>query len=197
MIDPASGKPVLILISANLEWKVVVEHFHPACLEDTPYGKFFYQATATRQVIFFHGGWGKINAAGSTQYAISCWSPKLIINPGTCGGFQGLAKYGEVILAEKTIVYDIIEQMGDQREAISTYTTELDLSFLKKPYPQVVRKTMLISGDRDLVPSEIPELRRKYGTIAGDWESGAIALYCQCKWGTLPDPARRIRPGGR
>ena len=175
MTDPAFGKPVVILISADLEWKVVVEHLHPTCLEDTPYGKYFYLTMNSRKVIFFHGGWGKINAAGSTQFAISRWDPKLIINAGTCGGFQGLVKYGEVVLAEKTIVYDLIEQMGDQEEAIRTYQTELDLSFLKKPYPQVVRKTLLISGDRDLVSSEIPELKRKYGAIAGDWESGAIA----------------------
>jgi len=175
LIDPASREPVVILISADLEWKVVVEHLHPTCLEDTPYGKYFHLTMDSRQVIFFHGGWGKINAAGSTQFAISHWNPQVIINLGTCGGFMGFVEYGEVILAEKTIVYDLIEQMGDQEEAIRTYQTELDLSFLKKPYPQVVRKTLLISGDRDLVSSEIPELKRKYGAIAGDWEAGAIA----------------------
>ena len=32
-----------------------------------------------------------------------------------------------------------------------------------------------MSADRDLVPEEIPGLKSKYGAIAGDWESGAIA----------------------
>ena len=67
-----------------------------------------------------------------------------------------------MILADKTIVYDLIEQMLDPDVAIRAYTTELDLSFLHEPYPQPVRRTLLVSGDRDLVAGEIPELMRKY-----------------------------------
>jgi adenosylhomocysteine nucleosidase len=41
-----------------------------------------------------------------------------------------------------------------------------------------VCRTLLVSGDRDLVPAEIPALRTKYAAVAGDWESGAIAHTC-------------------
>ena len=34
---------------------------------------------------------------------------------------------------------------------------------------------MLVSADRDLVPAEIEYLETRYGAIAADWESGAIA----------------------
>ena len=146
-------------------------------LEPTPYGDCFHlKLSSGDELVFLHGGWGKIKAAGSTQYAISRWNPKLIINLGTCGGFAGQVELNEVILADKTIVYDLIEQMLDPDVAIRAYTTELDLSFLREPYPQPVRKTLLVSGDRDLVAGEIPELMRKYGAVAGDWESGAIAF---------------------
>jgi adenosylhomocysteine nucleosidase len=72
-------------------------------------------------------------------------------------------------------VYDIIEQMGDQAEHIAFYTTALDLSWLNEPYPQPVLRTLLVSADRDLLAAEIPRLKRDYGAVAGDWESGAIA----------------------
>lgn len=165
----------MILISADIEWKVVADHYQPARMDKTPYGNYFLQTIDSRQNIFFHGGWGKINAAGSTQFAISRWNPGLVVNLGTCGGFSGMVELYEVILVNKVIVYDLIEQMGDQEEAIHYYTTEIDLSFLREPYPQLVRKTVIVSGDRDLQTDEISDLNHKYGAVAGDWESGAIA----------------------
>jgi adenosylhomocysteine nucleosidase len=164
-------------MSASQEWQAVLGYYHPATLEPTPYGdSFHFKIASGDDLLFLHGGWGKIKAAGSVQYAISCWNPKLIINLGTCGGFAGQVELNEVILADKTIVYDLVEQMLDPDVAIRTYTTELDLSFLHEPYPQPVRKTLLVSGDRDLVAGEIPELMRKFDAVAGDWESGAIAF---------------------
>jgi adenosylhomocysteine nucleosidase len=58
---------------------------------------------------------------------------------------------------------------------LAHFSTELDLSWLGAPLPLQVRRTLLVSGDRDLIPAEIPWLREKFGAIAGDWESGAIA----------------------
>jgi adenosylhomocysteine nucleosidase len=128
-----------------------------------------------KPVIFIHGGWGKVAAAGSAQYAISKWRPKMLVNIGTCGGFEGEIAKGEIILVEKTLIYDIYEQMGDPAEHIRHYVTEIDNSWLKEPLPLRVVRTMLLSGDRDLLCEEIPSLKAKYGAIAGDWESGAIA----------------------
>jgi adenosylhomocysteine nucleosidase len=66
--------------------------------------------------------------------------------------------------------------MGDFDEHIAYYSTRPDLSWLKEPLPCPVRRGLLVSGDRDLVVEEIPELKRRYGAAAGDWESGAIAF---------------------
>jgi adenosylhomocysteine nucleosidase len=49
------------------------------------------------------------------------------------------------------------------------------LSWLREPYPQSVRRTLLVSADRDLIVEDIPQLKAQYGAVAGDWESGAIA----------------------
>ncbi|MFC2043564.1 hypothetical protein ACFLUA_05390, partial [Chloroflexota bacterium] len=58
---------------------------------------------------------------------------------------------------------------------IGHYTTEIDLSWLESEYPLEVYRTLIISGDRDLVSEDIKELKSKYRAVAGDWESGAIA----------------------
>ena len=42
-------------------------------------------------------------------------------------------------------------------------------------YPSPVRRVRLLSADSDIVPAQVGRLREKYGAVAADWESGAIA----------------------
>jgi adenosylhomocysteine nucleosidase len=166
---------VVVLISADIEWRVIGEIFPSERMEKSPYGEWFQPSGFEQRVIFFHGGWGKIAAAGSTQYVIDRWHPDLLVNLGTCGGFAGEIEQGEIILAERTVVYDIIEQMGDYDEHIAHYATDIDLTWLGAELPHPVRRTLLVSADRDLLVEEIPRLKADFGAVAGDWESGAIA----------------------
>jgi adenosylhomocysteine nucleosidase len=65
--------------------------------------------------------------------------------------------------------------MGDFDAHIAHYSTDLDLSWLKKEPPLPVKRTILVSGDRDLLVKDITWLKEEFGAVAGDWESGAIA----------------------
>jgi adenosylhomocysteine nucleosidase len=167
---------VIILISANTEWQIVKTEFPHCQLLPSPFGEWFkIELIKGQTVVFFQSGWGKIPAAASTQYVIDQWKPELIINIGTCGGFKGCIKTGEIVLVNKTIVYDILEQMGDQAEATDFFSTVLDLSWLKQPYPMAVIVNKMLSADRDIIPADIPKLKEQYQGIAADWESAAIA----------------------
>lgn len=68
-----------------------------------------------------------------------------------------------------------MEQMGDYQAGLAHYTTDIDLSWLGDDYPQAVRRTLLVSGDRDLLAEDVPTLKARFGAVVGDWESGAIA----------------------
>src|SRR5882762_8890578 len=179
---PESSINKVILISANAEWKVVKEVFPHESIQHSPWGEYFVKELRVGKgyepVIFFHGGWGKVAAAGSTQYCIDHWNPKYLINIGTCGGFEGEIKKLEIVLVDKTVIYDIEEAMGDSQEAISDYSTVLDLSWLGDRLPKDVTKTVMVSADRDIVPAEISGLITRYHAVAGDWETGAIAYTC-------------------
>jgi adenosylhomocysteine nucleosidase len=166
--------PTAVLVSANGEWEAVLSFYHPAC-QPSPYGDFFLTSISAQPVVFLHGGWGKIAAAASTQYAIQRWQPQQVINLGTCGGFAGQVQRGEILLVNRTLVYDIDEKMGDPQQALDHYTTSIDLSWLPEPYPQPVRLACLVSADRDLDPAGIASLHDRFGAVAADWESGAIA----------------------
>ena len=168
-----------MLISAGAEWRAFLPHFLQADLFTTPYGECFTTGIDGRTVCFLHGGWGKVAAAGSAQYAIDRWQPARVINLGTCGGLSGYAKRGEVILPSRTLIYDIIESMADSAAALDHYTVEFDLSWLPNPPPQPVTIRTLVSADRDILPAQVPELVSRFNAAAADWESGAIAWVAQ------------------
>lgn len=169
----------VVIISANEEWKALSPHFEGFAQYSSPFGRYFLAQIQNKSLVIFHGGWGKTAAAASAQYAIQYWQPKVVINLGTCGGFYGRVERGEVILVEETWIYDIEERMSDSWEALEAYHIRLNLDWLAQPYPQPVRRAVLLSADRDLDPAEIPTLIARFNGIAGDWESGAIAWVTQ------------------
>src|SRR5258708_25084852 len=99
-----------MMISANAEWKVVVAQVPGAAVHDTPYGQWLRRGSDG--VVLFHGGYGKVAAAGSTQFAIDRWHPRLIINVGTCGGFGGGGEGGEGGVGPPAGLYTFCEGNG-------------------------------------------------------------------------------------
>ncbi len=166
---------MLVIISANAEWQIVTSFYQDCRLQASVYNSWFEQIVDGKMIIFYHGGWGKISAAATAQYAIDRWKPDLLINLGTCGGLAGRIQVGEVVLANETVVYDIYERMGDAKAAVDHYTTRLDLSWLNEPLPMEIRRARLISADRDIDPREIKPVMEQFQACAADWESGAIA----------------------
>jgi adenosylhomocysteine nucleosidase len=163
----------VVIISAIAEWNGVKPLFPEVNLRHFPYGECFDAKLGKWQLEFFHAGWGKIASASAIQYIIDHYKPDLIVNLGTCGGFEGVVQQGDVILVERTFVYDIVELMGEY-DITTYYGSSLDLGWLVGPEPHPTRRGTLASADSDLMPEKISFLRSK-GAIAADWESGALA----------------------
>ena len=164
---------IVVIISANAEWMGVRPLFPDTNVIQTPYGESMDVTLNGWNMLLIHGGWGKIASAGSMQYVIVHYSPDLIVNLGTCGGFDGVAERGDLILVDRAIVYDIVELM-DEMDVTSYYASSLDLSWLAEPYPHPARRGLIASADSDIQPERIPLLRSK-GALAADWESAALA----------------------
>jgi len=165
----------VVLISADGEWQATKSQLPTAEVHAGPLGEFIETTIEGRRLTFFHGGWGRVSASATTQFAIDRLQPGLLVNLGTCGGFQGRIQRGTIILVERTVIYDIVEQMTDADQAVAHYATNLDLNWLPRTLPSPVARGLLVSGDRDIVVADIPQLIEKYGAVAADWESGAIA----------------------
>jgi adenosylhomocysteine nucleosidase len=164
-----------VLISASTEWRVVKPLFS-AAIHTSPYCEYFIAKVAREEVLFFHGGWGKVAAAGSTQYIIDHFHPRRLINLGTCGGVEGRIKRFDVVVPERVVIYDIAEAIGDSQEAIAEYTTALPLpAHLAVP----VLKVTMYSADRDLTAAGLREIEGRFRPVVTDWESGPIAWVAQ------------------
>ena len=168
---------VIVVVSANAEWEAVKPLFSQAEIQQYLYGESFHAAIHETGVLFFHTGWGKTASAAALQHILDIHKPDLVINLGTCGGFKGVVERGEVILIERTFIYDIVELM-DTADVTEYYASVLDLSWLAEPYPYPVRRGLVASADSDLLPKKIPLLRSK-GVIAADWESASLAWVAQ------------------
>jgi len=163
---------IVVIISAIAEWVGIKPLFPDSKIEFFPYGECFTATISDREIQFFHSGWGKIASAGTLQYLIDRYAPDLIVNLGTCGGFEGVMNQGDVILVEQTIVYDIVELIGNL-DISAYYASSLDLSWLADPLPHPARRALIASADSDLPPGKIPALKAK-GAVAADWESAAL-----------------------
>jgi adenosylhomocysteine nucleosidase len=163
----------VVIISAIAEWVGVKPLFPASRIETYPYGECLTASVGGHELQFFHTGWGKIASAGALQYIINRHAPDLIVNLGTCGGFEGVVARGEIILVERTMVYDIVELMGDL-DISNYYASSLNLGWLADPLPHPARRALIASADSDLPPGKIPALKAK-GAVAADWESAALA----------------------
>ncbi len=173
---------IVVLISANAEWEAVKPLFPDTLISHSPFGEILHLTPDnlkpdTLHLTLYHSGWGKISSAAVMQYVIDHEAPDLVVNLGTCGGFDGCVEQGDVILVDKTFVYDIVELM-ETDDITPFYASALDLSWLPEPYPYPVRRGILASADSDLLPDRIPLLKSK-GAIAADWETGALAWVAQ------------------
>lgn len=163
----------VVIVSAIAEWVGVKPLFPASRIETYPYGECLTASVGGHELQFFHTGWGKIASAGALQYIIDHHAPDLIVNLGTCGGFEGVVARGEIILVERTMVYDIVELMGDL-DIANYYASTLELGWLADPLPHPARRALIASADSDLPPGKIPALKAK-GAVAADWESAALA----------------------
>ncbi|MBM9502382.1 5'-methylthioadenosine/S-adenosylhomocysteine nucleosidase [Leptospira sp. 201903071] len=167
---------ICILIASDYEWEYTKKYFSISAANSTPLGEWFCQSFLEVPVTFFHTGWGKISAAASTQYVIDLFRPEFLINIGTCGGFQGRIEKNDLVLATKTITYDIFEKISDPKTAIEYYISETDWRILPETFAKRFKREAIASGDSDIDPKDIKGFIEKYDVSVADWESSAIAF---------------------
>ena len=119
---------IFIVTSANAEWSGIKFSFPVVQMASYPYGEYF-----------------QTTVASALQYIFDRFTPDLVINLGTCGGFAGVVNHGDVILMEQTFIYDIAELMNSA-DVTDYYASSLDLSWLAEPHPYPTRREINCRG---------------------------------------------------
>ncbi len=182
----------VIIVAADVEWEVVTGHYGVKPREQGAFDCFAHDVPCFRgsvPVIFLHSGCGKVPAAAATQYAIDKWHPSLIVNIGTCGAVDPKLEVGNLVLATKTVIYDIRERSGGEDEMIERFSVCPDVPSTLSGV--LVHHGTMVTADQDLDPARITELREAYDASAADWESGAIA-YTATKLNNTPCRILRV-----
>ena len=170
----------VVQVSAGREWRSLMSLLQDPDREPTPVGDLVrFGALAGWKTELLHGGVGKICSAASCQFAISELKPDLMVMIGTCGGIDpGLGEL-DLLLATKTIVYDIHSAFPDANVAqIHRHSMLLPDDWDTSGLPFPVERAVLATGDGDPEFDTLDGFRQQYGAAAVDWESGALALVC-------------------
>ena len=169
-----------IQISADIEWQAVKSFFQIEELKNTPFGEVFCHKKNNINLWFFHGGTTKTRAAASCQYAIDTWKPGRHFLLGTAGGVEQNIKVHDIVIAEKTAIYDHIYRMGEPYEFMAGDTViDIDNSWIEiSLLPPDIIKGFIATADQD-VDHKTRQKLKKENVTAADWESGAVAMICQ------------------
>jgi adenosylhomocysteine nucleosidase len=168
-----------VLIASDAEWRAAKRYYAPSDIRRHPFDSFVCRircAGFIQPVIFIRTGCGKVAAAAAAQYAIGLCGRALLMNIGTCGGFHGISKLGDVLVVRMACAYDVHEGTGRYEKDILKHRVRIPISHFPKPWPGDARAGNIATADQDLDPILIPVLREKpVDACAADWESAAVA----------------------
>lgn len=134
-------------------------------------------------------GVGKVNAAVCTQIMIMEYKPDMIINVGVAGGVSEKIKICDIVISDFTMQHDMdTSGLGDAKGLIS------GINLIKIPCDNNLMNIVktasdkinlrshigtIMSGDQFINDKEkLKDLKRMFGGIACDMESGSIGQVC-------------------
>lgn len=173
---------LVIQICADLEWKSAKQilKIKTDKLHRQPFGEYFEYPIALRESIFYQSGATKTLSAAACQFAIDTWHPDAVVNLGTCGGVSDNIRKLDIIMATKTVQYDVIQRFGEPSHPFyKPMITSVDTSWVDIGLvPEKIQKGTIATADQDLNYKNRKRLQEK-DILGADWESGAISKVCE------------------
>ncbi|OGP91825.1 MAG: hypothetical protein A2157_03290 [Deltaproteobacteria bacterium RBG_16_47_11] len=171
-----------IQICSELEWRSTksILEIKRDKLHRQPFEGYFKYQIGRQAGILYQSGTTKTRAAAACQFAVDTWYPDAIVNLGTCGGVSKNVKNLDIILAKRTIQYDVMQRFGNSSvRFIRGLKTNLDISWvdLSRVEGKIYIGT-IASADQDPDDEHRGQLQGKK-VVAADWESASIAKICE------------------
>lgn len=182
-------KKIGIIAAMEEEIRILKEHMQDQKTERIAGTEFCSGRIGAFEVILMQCGIGKVSAALGTQAMILKYQPDCIINTGCAGGLAPGLKIGEMVVATKTVEWDIdMLAIGFPRGFVTTMngvemqTDPVISDWIAAAIPAdlEVRRGLVVSGDqfistkeqRDIILGSFPD------TQCAEMEGGAIGHVC-------------------
>lgn len=142
-----------------------------------------------KNIVLLKSGIGKVNAAMATTILMERYSPELIINTGSAGGFSKKLEVGDVVVSSEVVHHDVDVtafdyEYGQVPGMPPTY--KADVNLVEKAIKAI--NNMEIQGEIGLIatadsfmedPKRVQETRERFpDMIASEMEAAAIAQVC-------------------
>lgn len=166
-------------LCSDLEWDSVKMLFKDFDLKTSPYGELFTIQNNQKSLTFFHSGTTKLKAAAGCQYILDKFNPDRHFLIGTSGGVAKSIKKKDIVIAERTAIYDHIYRFGEEFEFIAKDSIkDLNNTWIKQlKFPFDIKYGFVASADQDIDYTVRKQLLKE-NVLAADWESGAVAIVC-------------------
>ncbi len=136
-------------------------------------GRLFYhrQLSSGSEIVATSSGLGKVMASATTQLMISSFTPRLLINFGSCGGVSPRLKVGDAVLASSVIEYDF-NSLDKESPHLSCDSSWIGLLADKFPQLQI---GLLASADQNAdTPEKRAWIHDQLQALVADWEGAAV-----------------------
>ncbi len=167
-----------LVVALESEAKSVLDNMKIERQEVLAMKKCYIGKFADKDVALIISGIGKVNAGISTQIIIDKFSPKFIINFGTCGGINPSVKILTYYLIDKCLQFDfdLSELDGVPLGYIQDYDRNFFEGYKLKNSPLV--HTTLATADRFTSNENDISVIDQMGCTVRDMEGCAIAQTC-------------------
>ncbi|MHA6252173.1 5'-methylthioadenosine/S-adenosylhomocysteine nucleosidase [Oceanobacillus sp. CAU 1775] len=183
-----------IIGAMDEEIALLLENMEEAQEVEVAKSRFIQGKLMGKQVILLQSGIGKVNAAMGTTIMMERFSPDLIINTGSAGGYSENLDVGDLVISSEVVHHDVDVTSfnyayGQVPGLPETFKADLRLIDLTKGVVQSFDINheigMIATGDSFMEETtKVEEARARFPQmIAAEMEAAAIAQVCH-QYGT-------------
>lgn len=134
---------------------------------------------------------GKVNAGFCAGVLLERYRPALVISTGVSGGIGEGVKIGDLVVASGCVQYDYdVSALGEEKAAVQIWNRHILCLPVFEPASAAlakyaesiyggVHRGIIATGDTFVAdPEKCEALRREFGAISCEMETGAIAQVC-------------------
>jgi len=151
------GKKIGIIVSLSYEMDTIKKLMENSEVKMISGNAFYIGEIAGHDVVLAQCGKGKVSASIVTQTMILIYHPDIIVNTGLAIAFSDKLSVGDIVIAEKTVEWDIdLIEIGIPRgfitamDKIEMYADGKIVSDMEKAIGDKtkIHKGLVVSGDR-------------------------------------------------